>query len=85
MLLENIPENYPNFGHAPPKRDASPVLGQQSLKNVGLTGGHIISLQGGIFRTGRDCTWEVLRMTSFCFAVLYVTRLLLFVKFFVSV
>jgi len=32
-------KNYPQFGHTPSKRFASPVMGQKILNNISLRGG----------------------------------------------
>ena len=42
----NLPENIPQFGHAPSELFASPLLGRKSLKNIGLKGRRIINLPG---------------------------------------
>jgi len=42
-----LPEYYPQFGHAPWKTSANPVLSRKSLKTIHMKGRQIIRLPGG--------------------------------------
>jgi hypothetical protein len=51
----NFSANYPQFGHAPPLKHASPVLGRKSLSNVGLKRRQILACPGRPHISGRAC------------------------------
>ena len=55
--MKNFSENYLRFGYVPSKRFTSRVLGQKTLKNIGLKGCHTINLTRGVHmsRAGPGC------------------------------
>jgi hypothetical protein len=53
LTRNNLSENNPQFGQAPPEFFGSHVLGRKFLKNIGLSGAEFFISPGGPHVSGR--------------------------------